>query len=460
MALSRDRNFYRQFFRLIFFIALQNIIVLSVNLADNVMLGAYSENALSGVALVNQLQFLMQMLIGGVSEGMCVLTAQYWGSRDTATIKKLTGCGLLLVTGVTLVFFTAATLWGRQILELLVGNKGDVAGVLGEGMAYLRIISWTYILLGLTAVLLGSLRSAEIVRLGTVVSLTTLVVNVSLNYCLIFGRLGFPEMGTRGAALATLIARGVELLLVLVYVLCIDRKLRIRLKDLAGAGMALWRDYIRVSVPVILSGGSWGIAMFIQAAVIGRLGTSAIAANSIAGTLFQLVSVVAYAGASASAVLTGKLVGAGEIEELKPKVNAMQVIFLFIGLLTGATLLLLKGWIVSLYDVSEEARNLAIQFLLVLSVTSVGTAYQCSCLTGIVRGGGNPRFVFYNDLIFMWGLVLPASLLGAFVWKLPPVWVFALLKSDQILKCFVAAVEVNRYKWVRKLTQPAPDSDE
>lgn len=182
-------------------------------------------------------------------------------------------------------------------------------------------------------------------------------------------------------------------------------------------------------------------------------------ANSIAGSLFSIISVVAYGASSAAAVFTGKTVGMGDRDKLKEYVKTMQVLFLIIGVISGVALFLSREAILSLYDVAPETQALAREFIGVLSITLVGTAYQVACLTGIVRGGGHTKFVFYNDLIFMWCIVLPLSLLGAFVWNLPPTLVFFFLKMDQILKCFVAVFEVNSYRWVRKLTRDSGQTE-
>ena len=193
--------------------------------------------------------------------------------------------------------------------------------------------------------------------------------------------------------------------------------------------------------------------MFLQTAVLGRLGAASIAANSIAASLFSVISVVAYGSGNASSVYIGKTVGEGDMVKLREATRTLQIIFLLIGLLSGGMIYLLKDFIIAVYNVSEATQALAHQFITVLSITVVGSAYQAPALTGIVRGGGHTKFVFYNDLIFMWGIVLPVSFLGAFVWKLNPVIVFFFLKSDQLMKCIVAAFEVNSYRWVRKLTR-------
>ncbi|MBQ8186590.1 MAG: MATE family efflux transporter, partial [Clostridia bacterium] len=200
----------------------------------------------------------------------------------------------------------------------------------------------------------------------------------------------------------------------------------------------------------------WGIAMGLQTAILGHMTDSVITANSIASTLFQILSVFSYGSATAASVMIGKTIGeaAGDTELLKSEIrhrsSRMQGIFLILGVLTGLSIFAAKDLIIGFYDVSSGTRDMALAFMTVLSVTAVGTSYQMPCLTGIVRGGGDTGFVLFNDIIFMWCIVLPASFI-AFRMNLPPVIIFACLKSDQILKCFVAVVKVNRYRWMKKI---------
>jgi putative MATE family efflux protein len=312
-----------------------------------------------------------------------------------------------------------------------------------------------------TQVLLGVMRSVECAFIGFVNSCAALVINLVLNYLLIFGHFGFPALGVRGAAIATLVSRIIELLIVIVYIAVFDKKLKLKFSDFLHTDREITKKFIKVSTPVIMSGTSWGIAMGLQTAILGRLTDPVITANSIASTIFQIVTVVIYGAASAASVMIGKTIGEGKLDsggdadllrnELKHRARWLQVIFLGLGLATSMTLLGLRDFIISCYDVTPETAELARQFISVLCVPVVGTAYQMACLTGIVRGGGDTKFVFYNDLIFMWGLVLPSSFIAAFVLETSPLWIFICLKADQILKCSVAVVKVNRFKWMKKI---------
>lgn len=449
MILSKDRRFYKSAFRMAGFIALQNVIVCMVGLLDNIMIGAWSQDALSGVALANQVQFLLQMIMGGVGEGMAVLASQYWGTRRTGPIRRVVAIALTIAVCLGLAFLALAQFAPEWALGLLTSDAAAIA----EGTKYMRVVSFSYIFFGAGMVLVSAQRSIENVRVGMVSSMSGLVVNLVLNWALIFGNLGMPRLGVVGAALATLIARVVEFSVSAVYTWGIDKKLAAAVKDFLHPDPAMIRDFLRVAMPVVLSGASWGVAQGIQTSVLGHMGSSAIAANSMANSLFQVVSVMAYGFASASSVLIGKAVGGDDLDHLKGYVNSLQLIFVGVGLATGAVLFSLREVVLAAYQVSPEALAMGRSFMTVLSITVIGTSYQCGCLTGIVRGGGNTKFVLYNDLIFQWCIVLPVSILAAFVWNWSPVWVFFCLKSDQLTKCLVAIWQVNSYHWVKKVAR-------
>jgi len=456
-TLSQRRMFRRGFIRMLVVVALQNVIVYGVNLLDNIMLGGYTELALSGVALVNQVQFLLQMLIVGAGDGTIVLASRFWGEKNIPDIKKTAKVALRLGFLIASVLFVFAFFFPSALLGILT----DKPHVIAEGAKYIRIVCFSYFFFAATQVLLGMLRSVETAWIGFVNSLAALGVNGVLNYILIYGHLGAPEMGVKGAAVATLISRVVEFLIVVCYLAFGDKKLHVRLSELVGLRLdrEIFRKFMKISLPVILSGGSWGVAQAMQTAILGRLTDSVISANSIATTVFSIMSVCLYGSATAASVMIGKTIGqwnesggteAALMTEIRYRTGWLQCVFLGLGVATGAGLFFVKDIIIGAYNISAETKVLAVLFMTVLSVTVVGTSYQMPCLTGILRGGGDTKFVLINDIIFMWGLVLPTSFLAAFVFELSPVIVFICLKSDQILKCFVAVVKVNRYKWLKK----------
>ncbi len=445
----RDRAFYRSFFSMTFVIALQNVITYGVNFADNIMIGRYSELSLSGVTLVNQIQFLLFMIAIGFTNGLVVIAAQYWGKGEASPIKHVFTVVLAMGAAIGAVF-TALGLFLPQKTLALLTNESAISA---EGALYFRIVSISYVFFVISTLIVGLLRSVETVKLGFYMSFCALFVNVGLNYCLIFGKFGFPEMGVEGAALATLIARVVEFFIAVFYLFIKDKKLKTKIGELFIFERSYFRDYMKSGFPLEISSASWGVAMFLQTAIIGRLGRSAIAASSIAVTIFQVISVLIYGSASATSVIIGKAVGDNRHDDAKRYAKTFQFIFLGIGILTSAVLFALKNPITAMYHVSDDTKQLAKTFILILCVTLLGTSYQVPCLTGIVSGGGSTKFVFYNDFIFMWCIVLPLSYLSAFVfhWSVPVT--FFLLKSDQLAKCAVAAIKVNRFTWIKKLTR-------
>ena len=449
MLLTKDKGFYKNFFSLCAVLVLNNVILLGVNLADNIMLGNFSEAALSGATACNQLQFIFQQLILGVGSTVVMMGSQHWGQRNTSAVKKLASGALICGLVIGFLMFLLATLMPRSLLMIFT----DSEPIIEEGLKYLNIIKYTYPIFALTNVLLPTLRAVESVRIGFAVSLFTLVTNISLNYVLIFGKLGFSSMGSEGAAIATLIARAVELIVVLVYLAFIDKKLKWNIRDLGKIEFSVFKAFLITCLPLVITDGLFGISTSLQTAILGHMNEEAIAANSVASTLYQLLKVASIGSAGAAAVIIGKTIGEGKLDKTKEYAKTMQLIFVGIGILTGTVLFFLRTPIIAAYSgISDEAKELADGFLIVLSVTGIGTAYQMPTNTGIIRGGGDSKYVLIMDLISIWGIVLPLSFLAAFVFGWHPVAVIACLNADQVFKALPAVIKCNRFKWIKKLT--------
>lgn len=446
---TRDKDMYKTFFPLLLVITLQGIVTFGVNLVDNLMLGNYSETALSGAALANQLHFLLQMVAGGVGAGVVVLGAQYWGKGETEPIRKVIAIGVKFSLALGIVFFAAASIAPRGILSLLTNDPY----VIEEGVRYLAIMRYTYLLFSVSTALVSSMQSVQSAFIGTVTACTTIVINACLNYCFIFGNFGFPQLGIAGAAVATVTSRSVELIIVLCYIFFRDKKLRIKPADLLRTDLSYIRDFVKVSLPVCIAGLQWGIAQFVQTAILGHLSQSVIAANAISSVIFMLLASMGMSTASAASVTIGKAVGAGEFDKVRPYSRTLQMIFIAIGLLTSALIFFTRDFAVGLYNVSPETANLAKQFLLVLSITTIGTCYEYPVEGGIIAGGGNTKYQSIVDILFMWLFTIPFSALSAFVFNFPPIITFCFLKFDQIGKCLPNAIVCNRYRWIKRLTR-------
>ncbi|MBE6820636.1 MAG: MATE family efflux transporter [Ruminococcaceae bacterium] len=446
----KDSAFYKAFFVMTLTMAVQNLIVFGVNLADSVMMGAYSETALSGVGICNNIQFFLNMAASGIASGMTVIASQYWGQNEKKPIYRVSAVAMWISIIFSMLIFAFAALAPETLIRLFT----DKEAVIEQAVLYLDIIKYTYLLFALTTIMLAILRSVETVKIGFYVSLSSFAVNILLNYMLIYGKFGAPEMGIRGAALATLVSRAIELAVVVIYILFVDKKLKMKLRDLFATDMQMFRDYFKTGLPLMMSSVSWGIAMSIQGAIIGRLIESAIAANSIATTIFQVATVICYASGNVACVLIGKTIGENKpLDVIKRRSKMLQLIFLGIGIASSAILLLTKNLIIDFYNATPQTVDITNQFIWVLCVTIIGTSYEAPSLCGIVSGGGDTSFVLKNDIIFMWLIVLPLSILSAFVFKFPVVVTFACLKADQVLKCAVAVVKVNKFNWIKKVTK-------
>lgn len=445
----KDVSFYRTFFPLLFVIVLQQLAALAVNLADNIMLGRYSELALSGASLVNQLQFTLQQIAAGIGMGIVVLAAQYWGQKRTGPIKKIISLGVKCGFFSGVLFFAISQLAPAGVLGLFTRDEAVIA----EGVRYLKVICWTYPVFGLSNSLMYALQSVETAMIGTVMSCSTICINVCLNYCFIYGNFGAPELGIVGAAVATLVSRLVELGIILVYILFLDKKLHMKLWELLRWDGTYLQDYLKVSTPIVISGLLWGVAQAAQTAIPGHMSATAIAANSIAIILFEIFAVLGAACANTASVVTGKTIGAGKLDKVKAYSKTMQGIFLLGGLFSGGMLFLCKDWIVNFYTVSPEVKAMAVDFMTVLSVASIGSCYEYPVEGGIIAGGGSTKYAAVVDNLFMWLFTIPSAALSAFVFQFPPVVTFAFLKADQILKCIPNFITCNRYRWVKLLTR-------
>lgn len=447
-----DKTFYRTFAILTLSLALQNLLTYSVNLADNIMLGRFSQDALSGASLCNQLQFFLQMLVQGVGEGVVVLGARYWGKKDLKPIPDIIGAGLRFGVSIAAVLFVLALLFPTQIIRLMTNDPV----IMEQAVQYLQIICFTYVIFALTNMLTASLRSIGIVKIGYIISASTLCINICLNYVLIYGHFGAPALGVRGAAIATLVSRTVELLIVIWFLKFREHTLRLNWRKLLFIDTSYIRDYIHVSLPMLVTQTMWGASSIIQTAILGNMENAAmvVPANSISVLVFQILSVVGYGAASAAAIMTGRTLGEGHKERIDQTALTFQIMFCIIGVFTGLIILLSRGPVLQIYNtLSPEAAELTRQFITVLAITSVGTCYQMAADCGILRAGGDTRFAMWNNIVFVWLICLPCAALSAFVFHFSPVVVFFCLKMEQLGKCPVIFLRVRSKKWIKQITR-------
>lgn len=430
-------------------LVLQNIVTLSVNLADNMMLGAYSESALSGVAAVNQIQFVYQQLLGAFGDGLVVLCSQYWGKRQTESMKRIASTAMHCGLCICILLFGLVSFFPNQVLGLFTTDQV----IISEGVRYLNIVRFTYPFFAVTQILLATLRSVEIVKIAFLLSIQTFFINCGINFVLIYGRFGAPELGTAGAAIGTLAARMIECIVLIVFVAKKEKILKIRLNDYLKTDRLLQKDYLKLTAPIATIQGLWGLNTAMQTVILGHMTSAAIAANSVASTLFLLVKSIPVGAASTASVLIGKKIGEGDLNVVKNYAVVLQKMFVVLGLLSGTLLFFLRGPVLSLYELSDATREMANSFLLILCVIAVTMSYQMPTNIGLIRGGGSAMFVVKVDLISIWLIVIPLSFFMAFVMKASPIIVVCCLNADQVFKCIPAFIKVNYGNWIKKLTR-------
>ncbi|MCU6733622.1 MATE family efflux transporter [Diplocloster agilis] len=449
LSQEESRSFYRRMFALVLPLALQNLINVGVTTADVVMLGRVGETVLSASSLANQIYFILNLIFFGMTSGAMVLTAQYWGKRDVAAIEKVLGIAMG-ITMVIAVVFTAVTLCVPAALMKIFTSE---EAVIAEGVVYLRIVAWSYVLSGITMVYLYIMRSVEKVMISTCVYLISLIVNIGLNAIFIFGLLGCPAMGIAGAALGTLIARIVELLIVIWYAKFKNREVRFRFRYMFRFDRLLLKDFIVYSIPVMINELLWGAGMSAIAAIIGHLGSPVVAANSVAQVCRQLATVVAFGLSSATAIMIGKAIGEGKYDFAEAYARKCVKLGILFGIAGSGVIQLLRPVLWNYLSLTDEAFRYLSVMLFVMAYFIVAQAYNTTLVVGVFRGGGDIKYGLFLDAVMMWCGSIFGGFLAAFVFHLPIPIVYMILVSDEVLKLPFSTWRFRSKKWLKNVTR-------
>ncbi len=449
MITFKNKETYKTILRIAIPIALQNIVTFSVSLTDTVMLGMLGETALSASAVANQPGFVFMVAVFGMCSGAQVLISQYWGKNEIKPIRSIIGIVLRLSVVLAAIMTVLMLLFPTQLLGLFTDN----AEVLDQGVRYLKIIAFTYLFVSIATVYINTCRAVEIVKIAVVVSILSFSINVFLNWTLIFGNLGFPRLGIEGAAIATLCARITEFLVMIVFVMFIEKRIKFRWHNIFKAERYLWADLFKYASPVLLNEFMWSLGIALQTLILGRVSADALAANSICNVVMQFTNVFVWGIVSASAVLIGKSVGIGDYRETMSMVRLLQRLYIIIGVTMCVAMLLLRHFAVDFYNVSDTVKQMALDFIVVSAFIFISVSYNAPCLVGIHRGGGDTRFVLIIDLVFVWLVAIPFGALAAFVFKLPMWAVYIFLKIDEPIKMVISYIRLRGTKWIRNVTR-------
>lgn len=443
------KKFYRTVIALVIPMALQNLINVGVTAADVIMLGAVGETALSGASLAGQVQYIMTLFLFGLTSGATVLTAQYWGRGDREAIEKILGMAVKAAVFVTALFTAAALLIPGQLMMIFTSDKAVIA----EGIKYLRIVAFTYIMIGVTQAYLYIMRSVERVIVATVVYLLSLLCNIVMNSIFIFGLLGCPAMGVKGAALGTLCARVLEVILVAGYARLFNRDIKLRLRYVLHTDRVLFGDFMKYALPVVINEVMWGLGTAANTAILGHMGSAAVAANSVAQVARQLATVVSFGLSSAAAIYLGKTIGEKKMEHARAYARRFVVLSLIMGALGGLLILAVSPLAAAFLSLTAAAKGYLRIMFFVMSYFVVGQAFNTTMIVGIFRSGGDTKFGLILDVSTMWCCSILCGFLAAFVFRLSVPAVYVILMSDEIIKVPVTAMRYRTYKWLKDVTR-------
>lgn len=447
--LVKDKGFYKTLAAIALPIALQNVIGFGVQMMDTVMVGALGDTALSGASLAGQPFFVFMIFNFGLAAGGAVLIAQYWGRGNVDVVRRIMGISIRFVTIAALLFSLLCNLMPERIMSLFSHEQP----VIEAGASYLRVVSFSYLFYGISSCYLNSLRAVENVKMSTLVYLVSFFVNVFFNWVFIFGKLGFPELGVVGAAVGTVIARFSEFVMVFLYMTFGEKEIRFNLSYIFKGERELLPDYVRHSIPVVGSELIWGLGSVTQAAIIGRIGETFVAANSVAAVLQQLAMVMLFGVSNAAAVLVGKTVGNGKIEEAKRMAKTLLLLALGVGVVSCGVILALRMPFLQIYDISQEAKDLAFDIMGVMATIIAFSAIELVCIVGILRGAGDTKFAFAVDAGCTWLIGVPMGILAGFVWKLPVLLVYICLRSDLPVRIILCLTRIFRGRYIKNVTR-------
>ena len=449
MIITRDRRFYRLLFSIALPIAVQNLITFMVSMVDTLMVGALGEIQLSAVSIANNLFFVLTILMFGLAGGSNIMISQYWGKGNVKTIHKILAIMYRVCLLITGIFIFIALFLPKYFMGIFTTDKA----VIDFGASYLRIVCIGYLFYSITNCTIMMLRSVKTVSISIIVYTASLVVNSILNWILIFGNLGAPELGIRGAAIATVCARITEFSIVLVFMFIYERKIGLKLEHLLKLDKEILKDYVGLCTPVLCNELLWAIGASMISVIVGRMGTEVVAANSINGVAHQFVTVFIFGMSNATAVIIGNTVGEGKKEKAKEYAYSIGIFSVVMGCISGLMILLIKPFVVDFYNVSYSTKLIAMEIMTVTSGIIVFQSLASNFMMGVLRGGGDAKFVLINDLIFMWLVAIPGGFFVAFVLELPVALVFLVIKCDEILKSLTSVYRVISGKWVNDVTK-------
>lgn len=441
------REFRKKLLSLVLPITFQQFMLAVVSVSDALMVGVIGQDLLSAVSLASQITFVYNLFLTAMTIGTSMFAAQYWGKGDKDAVERILGIVLRSSMSVSFVFFLGATFLPEYLMRIFTPDPE----LIHYGVQYLQIVGITYLLCGISQIYLCIMKNSGLASMSMIISSTAAFLNIVLNAVLIYGLFGAPRMEAAGAAAATAIARAAELLWVF-WELRKTGRVKIRFLYIRKPDQGLKKDFWHYTLPVLGNELVWGGGFTMYSVIMGHLGTDAVAANSIANIVKNLIASLAGGIGNGGSIMVGNELGAGRLEMAKAYGKKLCHIAVVSGILSGIFLLLISPLVLQVTDLSPKAEGYLKWMLVMCAVYMVGKYVNGTTIGGIFCAGGDSRFGFLCDAVTLWCFTVPVGLLAAFVLKWPVLAVYFIVNSDEIVKLPAVYFHYGKYKWLKDLT--------
>ncbi|WP_062808091.1 MATE family efflux transporter [Blautia sp. Marseille-P2398] len=442
---ERKRSLRKEIVRLALPIALQQFMTALVGACDAIMLGKLSQDAMSAVSLATQVTFVFNLFMFAFMAGENMFVAQYYGKGDYTGISQVFSLVTKICGCIAVVFLAGTLFFPEQLMRILTNEETLI--VLGS--EYLRVIGISYVFSGIAQIFLAIMKNCGAVNMSTLINGVMVILNIALNAVFIFGLSGFPKMGIKGAALATVLATVVQFLWSVGYVLCRIRAVKFSLRS---CEKKLFGRFWQKTVPLLINNLAWGIGFSMYSVIMGHLGTDAVAANGIANISKNLVVCFCLGLGNAGSIIVGNRLGADRLQEAKEVGETLTKTAIIAGIVSGLVLIALSPFITKMVDLTPTARGYLQKMLLISSYYIAGKSVNCMTIGGIFAAGGDSKFGMMCDSVTLWCIIVPLGGICAFILKLPVMVVYFVLNLDEIIKLPVVYKHYKKYKWIKNLT--------
>lgn len=448
MGLVRDKSFYKQALAIAIPISIQSMITIGVNLMDNIMVGSLGETVLSGTSLANQYVSIFHICCMGIGMGTSVMTARFWGMRDLEALKKSITLMLRFCIGLAILFTIPAILMSPALMRLYTPDKSVIA----QGILYYRWIWPCFILQGMSLTCTIVLRSVGQVKLPLYSSIGAFFVNIFFNNVFIFGKFGMPRMEIQGAAIGTLIARLFEFCIICGYFFLGDKRIGYRIRDIGKRCRELFWEYVNIGVPVFISDALLALGSTAVAMIMGRISKEFVSANSITFVTQQLSTVMIQGVCQAGCIVTGHTLGRGDKKKAQEQAWTFLLLGIIIGAVAGVIIMVISETVIGCYNIQEETKDIARQLMAAISIIVVFQSTNSIMMKGVLRGGGDTKFLMVADILFLWVVSVPLGALAGLYWRMSAFWIYFFLKIDQVLKSFWCVFRLKSEKWMKGIS--------